>query len=273
MPKNLITTSRNKVKNWLYIERDYNQLQEDISNFVQGNFPDFQKKYDERDKKGNYKSDISMMGTIRRTYNELSKSKQKIDKDTSRDIKNAYKKKKKKKTDLWDLLSITLPQKLKYSKNFFMNGIYIDAMYNDIPVFSKSLNWAFRLTSLLTLFENLCMKNLIYSDLLHTYRVTLKYTYRDFNGNYVHSYISTKALQISQISSDLSRKINSLIQLTAPFISQTNFSNSPKLDDLAQNNEEIISIDYLKIDCYLKQLFIAQLQMSQIKKRKKGKKI
>jgi len=86
-----LQTARNKLKNWLYIEPNINQIKKDIENFRKNpSNKVFQKKYSEIDRNGKHKSNQSMNGTIRRTYNTLLKSKNITDNKRGMDLKAGY---------------------------------------------------------------------------------------------------------------------------------------------------------------------------------------
>lgn len=87
----ILQTARNKMKEWLYIEPDVNQLKRDIEHFKKNQSSViFQKKYSEKDRTGNYKTKESMNATIRRTYNTLLKSPILLDKKRGQNIKDGY---------------------------------------------------------------------------------------------------------------------------------------------------------------------------------------
>ena len=79
----------------MYIEPNINILKSDIERFRQNpNSTFFQQKYNEKNRKGGLKSKDSMLGTIRRTYNQLEQSTNQIDIKRAREIRDSYNKKK-----------------------------------------------------------------------------------------------------------------------------------------------------------------------------------
>lgn len=70
--------AQSKLENWLEKSKTLEVLVRDLENYRNNpsiNYNYFVKKYDERDRKGNFKSIESLNGTIRRTYNYLKKAK------------------------------------------------------------------------------------------------------------------------------------------------------------------------------------------------------
>jgi len=274
MSKSLINTAKNKIKNWLYEEPDLLKIERDITELTNeiAFYHTFVKKYKEFDKSGkNYKSRESLLSTIRRTYAQLQKSKNQQDKNYGKAIEHAYKRKKgyvsppkppKIKSDIWDYLSDCLPEPLVFAKHIFLNGIYIDADYSDLPNFDKTMLWSKRLTKLLIQFEKDCKNRNWDKYLKNLYRVTLEYIYTDNAGNKNNAFISTKALPIypsvknnviiEDIASALSKCIQSLINITehTDFDGITDIT-SPKIEDMDSSNAEIEKIIKVKIDCYL----------------------
>lgn len=271
MSKNLITTSRNKVKDWIYYSNSTSiaEVLQDIADYRnnQISLKDFATKYKEVDKSGNnLKSQNSLNAIIRRTYNELKKSRDPKDKQIAIEIKKAYDTQyipiPPTQNDIWDYLAFhTLPYPLPFRKQLFINGIYYDCNYNEAFAFPNTYKWAFTFDGKLKAFEKDMKKLGWIKHLIHLYRVTFKYTY-EYNQTIYESYISTKTLKTGSLSVAIIKLLDSLVHSGKhdPFNPQTDIT-SPTIDDIRYDNaKKILEITELKVDCYLKQNAVAKLK-------------